>query len=180
MISACADVAYPRERCPFDPQPPLTHAMDGNSPWRALIVHPTRERAVLTRLREASIPSYLPITSDRPLIPGYVFAQFDSLDRAWIYSRSPYIVRGLEFGGHLATVTEREIAWLRQLCSAGVPLSHGEILHKGDRVRIGIGRLAGIEGELIKIGTELRLVVEFGFLGRAIHAVVTREQVRRA
>lgn len=171
---------HPRERCPLIPSTHTASATVTNSPWRALIVHPARERFVLTRLLESRISAYLPIASERPLIPGYVFAQFDSLDRAWIYSRSPYIVHGIEFGGHLAVVTEREIAWLRQLCSAGVPLSHGEILHKGDRVRIGIGRLAGIEGELIEIGNELRLVVEFGFLGRAIHAVVTREQVRRA
>lgn len=171
---------HPRERCPFIPSTHTASATVTSSPWRALIVHPARERFVLTRLLESRIPAYLPIASDRPLIPGYVFAQFDGIDRAWIYSRSPYIVRALETAGHLDTVTPQEIAWLRKLCAAGVPLSHGEILHKGDRVRIGIGRLAGIEGELVEIGNELRLVVEFGFLGRAIHAVVTREQVRRA
>lgn len=168
---AHATTTYPRERC----LTALPTRASTIAPWRALIVHPTREITTLDRLQRGGIDAYLPLVEGRPLISGYVFARFLDRFRTYTYSRSPYIVRALD-----QPVTDQEIAWLRTLCASGLPLSHGEILHTGDLVRVAVGRLAGVEGRLLTIDGQLKLIVELHMLGRAIHAAVTRDQVRRA
>lgn len=174
MQTLTVSSTYPRERCsapPFVSTQRVTVAV----PWRALIVHPTREVTALERLQHGGIDAYLPLIEGRPLISGYVFARYHASLRTYAYQRSPYIVRALE-----QPVTDHEITWLRTLCASGLALSHGEILHEGDHVRVQVGKLAGIEGRLREIDGETHLSVEIPILQRTIIVQVERDQVRRA
>jgi hypothetical protein len=108
-----------------------------------------------------------------------VFARFAPDDRAFVYSRSLFIIGGLEFGGELAIVTEQEMNWLRTLAASGATISEGEALHCGDRVRVQCGQLAGIEARLVDLDGESSLLVQFELLGRVLCAKVDRDQLRR-
>jgi transcription antitermination factor NusG len=182
---------HPRERCLITPQRNGEPAA-AYSPWRALIVQPQRELAVLSRMEYGRVDAYVPTVAgestwsdrkkktQRPLFSGYVFARFEQHDRAFVYSLSPWIVTGLEFGGELATITEQEIAHLRALVSSGLPLSQGKVLHAGDRVLVTRGPLKGVEGRLERVGDGVYVSISFTMLGRAVRAKVTPDQLRFA
>jgi len=101
-----------------------------------------------------------------PMFPGYIFARLlpgqvsDVLQAAGIVS-----VVG--FGGRYCPVEDAEIESVRRVVDSGVEVL-SESLRPGIQVRVCHGSLKGLEGVLVEVKNQRRLVVSVSLLQRAV------------
>jgi transcription antitermination factor NusG len=74
-------------------------------------------------------------------------------------------------------VAEEEIAALQAITIAGLQTEPRSYLNVGDKVRIEIGPLAGIEGILLKVKGAYQLIVLVSLLQRSVSAVIDESWV---
>jgi transcription antitermination factor NusG len=147
--------------------------------WYALRVRSRHENTVASHLRARGYESFLPLYksqrrwSDRfkeielPLFPGYVFCQFNPLNRLPILS-VPGIVHMVGVGRTPVAVDEMEIAALQAAVKSGLPRQPWPFVEIGDRVRIEHGPLRGVEGILLGFRGHQRLVLSVTLLQRSM------------
>jgi len=142
------------------------------TPWFALYTRSRFEKQVATMLERKRLPVFLPLRmevhrwQDRyqkvevPMFRGYVFVQFDpdSPERMAVM-RTAGVVRIVGFGPKDVEVPAEQIASLRRLSEQGALLHPHRFLRVGQRVKIANGALAGMEGILVRIKKQDRLVV---------------------
>jgi transcriptional antiterminator RfaH len=156
--------------------------------WFALIVKHQHEQQVRASLQwmgyEAFAPTYRVRRewSDRikdvdlPLFAGYVFCRFVFSERVKVLD-TPSVSRMVSFSGEPAPIAEEEIATLRHVIAAKLPLRPWPHLKPGDRVRIERGPLRGVEGTLLREKDSLHLVVGVEMLQRSIAVELAPEMV---
>ncbi len=149
--------------------------------WYALTVHHQHERQAERLLRSQGFDTLVPVYrsrrqwSDRvkeieaPLFSGYVFCRFDAQDRILVED-TPGVVQIVKFNGRPAPLHDWEIEEIRTMVRSGVRLSPWPYLKAGDRVLVERGPLRGLEGVLLREGTESRLGVGVELLQRSIAA----------
>ena len=151
--------------------------------WYALTVRHQHERQVERLLRMQGWETLLPVYrtrrqwSDRmkeveaPLFSGYVFCRFALREKPRVED-TPGVARIVKFRGVAAPIDDREIDDIRAMAQSGARLSPWPYLKAGDRVRVERGPLRGLEGILLRQGSEARLVVGVDLLQRSIAAEV--------
>ena len=161
------------------------------SSWFALFVRPNHEKSVSCFLAQKGIDQLLPLHrvrkrwSDRykevelPLFPGYVFGCFDPDSRVPVLN-TPGVIDIVRNGRDLAAVDSSEIQALQALMQAGVPCQPWPYLEPGQLVEIESGPLAGLNGTVISVKKELRLVLSVKLLHRSVMAELDRDWVRPA
>lgn len=187
---ACADSNLRRgpsllERC-------LQGSMEtenANRLWYALRVKSRHENAVASHLQARGFTSFLPLYrcrrrwSDRfkeielPLFPGYVFCQFNALNRFPILS-VPGTVHVVGAGKTPVPVEPTEIAAIQAAVKSGLPSEPCPFLRVGQRVRIEDGPLFGVEGILTDFKGYKRLVLSVSLLQRSVAVQVDEACVR--
>ncbi len=157
-------------------------------PWYALRVRSHYERVVATSLGQKGYEEFVPFYrarrrwSDRtkvvefPLFPGYVFCRFDPEKRLPIL-QTPGVVSVVSFGKKFVPVDETEIESIRSIVRAGREVQPWPYLRVGQRVRIRGGALDGVEGLLLKLKNETRLIVSITLLQRSVAAEVDRDSI---
>src|SRR5271154_2545633 len=154
---------------------------DPAAPWFALYTRSRFEKQVAEQLERKRLPVFLPLRmevhrwQDRyqkvevPMFRGYVFAQFpmDSAERVAVL-RTTGVVRIVGFGQTYSEVPADQIASLRRLSDQGVLLHPHLFLRIGQRVKIANGALAGMEGILVRIKKQDRLVVAVDAIRQAV------------
>jgi transcription termination/antitermination protein NusG len=161
--------------------------------WYALHTRPRHEKAVVQRLTERSVETFLPIItevhrwSDRkkkvemPLFGCYVFAKF-------IPSRADRL-RVLRVDGVLGLVgsqsegtpiPDEQIDAVRALVEGSLSWSTYPFLKIGQRVRIRSGALDGIEGILVSRNGDSTLVISVDAIQRSLAVRVEGYQVEAA
>ncbi|NOT89846.1 MAG: UpxY family transcription antiterminator [Lysobacter sp.] len=146
------------------------------------------EHLVESCLQRKSIKAYLPkhkVTrrwKDRrrvvelPLFPGYVFVQ-PSADQ---YADMRYI-RGscglVLIGNQPATMPEKDLQAVKILVGSGADLKLDMNIVVGQRVKVVSGPFAGAEGELVKVKSQERLVINAHLLGSSVSVEVGRDMV---
>jgi transcription antitermination factor NusG len=147
--------------------------------WYALRVRSRHENTVALHLQARGYESFLPVYkserrwSDRfkeielPLFPGYVFCQFNPLNRLPILS-VPGIVHVVGVGRTPVAVDETEIAALQAAVKSGLPRQPWPFLEIGRKVRIERGPLCGVEGILLSFRGHQRLVLSVTLLQRSV------------
>ncbi len=157
-------------------------------PWYVLRVRPHFERVVSLSLRQKGYEEFVPWYrvrrrwSDRvkevdfPLFPGYVFCRFDPLDRLPIL-QTPGVVGIVSFGREPAPVDECEMQAIMRVVNAQRRVEPWPFLRIGQRVRLVGGSLDGLEGYLVEIKKDRRLVVCVTLLQRAVAVTLDRERV---
>jgi transcription antitermination factor NusG len=147
--------------------------------WYALRVRSRHENTVASHLQARGYESFLPLYkstrrwSDRfkeielPLFPGYVFSQFNRLNRLPILS-IPGIVHVVGVGRTPVPVDETEIAALQAAVKSGLPRQPWPFVEIGHRVRIEHGPLRGVEGLLLGFRGHQRLVLSVTLLQRSV------------
>jgi transcription termination/antitermination protein NusG len=161
--------------------------------WYALHTRPRHERAVVQRLSERGVETFLPIVtevhrwSDRkkkvevPLFSCYVFARF-------IASRADRL-RVLRVDGVLGLVgsqsegtaiPEDQIDAIRALIDGSLSWSPYPFLKIGQRVRIRSGALDGMEGILVSRNGNQTLVISVDAIQRSLAVRVEGYQVEAA
>ena len=160
-----------------------------NYPWYALRVKSRYENTVATHLQGRGYVSLLPLYkcrrrwSDRfkeialPLFPGYVFCQFNPLNRLPILS-IPGVVHVVGVGRTAVPIDENEIAAIQAAINSGLPSQPWPFLQVGQRVRIEYGPLCGLEGILLDFKGRQRLVISVTLLQRSIAVQVDGAWVR--
>jgi transcription antitermination factor NusG len=147
--------------------------------WYALRVRPRFEKVVASALLLKGYEGFLPLYirrsrwSDRiksvefPLFSGYLFCRFDVNKRLPILV-TPGVIQIVGIGKSPHPVDDCEIAALQSIVVSGLQVEPRSYLNIGQRVRIELGPLAGIEGILTSTKGSSRLVVSVTLLQRSV------------
>jgi transcription antitermination factor NusG len=147
--------------------------------WYAIHVRSRHEKQVAATLKGKGIEAYLPLYrsrqqwSDRikevelPLFAGYVFSQFDPQNQLPIL-QSPGVVRIVSFGKELAPVDPRELDQVERILQSGLLVAPWPFLKVGDHVTLKHGPLKGLEGVILNVKGNYRLVVSVSLLQRSV------------
>jgi transcription antitermination factor NusG len=110
-----------------------------------------------------------------PLFPSYLFVRIDGQERIRVL-QLPGVVSIVSSGRQIAPISDDYIMALRGGLLAHRIEPHANI-EVGDRVRITIGPMAGMEGILIRHKNELRVVLRLEMIGRSVAVEVGAEQI---
>ncbi len=159
----------------------LLRAGDSTEPWYAVYTRSRFEKQVAEQLERKRLPVFLPLRmevhrwQDRyqkvevPMFRGYLFAQFapETAERTAIL-RTAGVVRIVGFGQKDAEVPGEQISALRRLAEEGTLLHPHRYLRIGQRVKVASGALAGMEGILVRIKRQDRLVIAVDAIRQAV------------
>lgn len=163
--------------------------MQVSYPWFAIKVKSRHEKQVAAALRGKGYNEFLPLYrhpyrtaervryADLPLFPTYVFGRFDPSYRLPILT-IPGVFSIVGIGNVPLPVDEAEIRGIQALTEARLAVTPWPFTEVGDRVWIEFGPLAGIEGTLVRLKNECRLVISVTLLRRSVSVEVDRECVR--
>jgi len=162
-------------------------ACDGDN-WHALYVYHQHEKAVAQNLDSRGFEAFVPLFEsvrkwkDRtrqlllPLFPCYVFLH-GGLQRKSTVLSIPGVCSVVSAGGAPAVIPGAEIDSIRKTVENGAAVEPHPYLRCGDRVRIKSGRLADIEGILVRQKNSLRLILSAELLERSISVEVDADNV---
>jgi len=147
--------------------------------WYALQVRSRKESYVASQISghgfEVLLPTYKSIRkwSDRvkeleqPLFPGYLFCRFDFQSRRSIVT-TPGVLQVVGYGRTAIPVSDQEIQALQLAVSSDVPKQSWPYLEVGQRVRVSYGPLTGLEGILVSVKGNHRVVLSVTLLQRSV------------
>jgi transcription antitermination factor NusG len=154
-------------------------AFSNQYPWFALQVRPQYEKIVESCLRGKGYEVLLPLYrcrkrwSDRvkvlelPLFPTYLFCRFDINMRLPVLSTSG-VCRAVGIGKTPYPVDDNEMAAIQAVVDSGLGVLPCPYFQPGQKIRIELGPLAGVEGSLICFRGRSRMVVSVSLLQRAV------------
>jgi len=158
-------------------------------PWFALRVKSRSEKIVSTIARHKGFEEFLPLYQSRrrwsdrfksvelPLFPGYVFCRLNPEFRLPLLT-IPGVMSFVGIGKVPVPIEDAEIAAIRATAGAGLAAEPYPFLEVGHRVRLAEGPLAGLEGLLVEVRKQQRLVVSVSMLKRSIAVEIDRHWVR--
>jgi transcription antitermination factor NusG len=161
---------------------------DQEARWFALKVRSCHENTASLALKSRGFTEFMPTCSvrrrwsdrfkdiDVPLFPGYVFCRFNPKNKLPVLNL-PGVTGVVSFGQGPHPLDESEIDRIRTLVESGLPVQPWPYLHVGERVRIGSGALSGLEGVLVQVKNEFRLVVSLNLLQRSVAVEVDSDRV---
>jgi transcription antitermination factor NusG len=157
--------------------------------WYAVRVRSNAEKLVHAALVGKQYESFLPTYrtrrrwSDRikeldaPLFPGYAFCRFDATKRLPILT-TPGVVSIISSSRGPIEVDPRELASVRSMVLSGVLLGPWPFLREGQFVSVERGPLAGVEGFVVSVKNQYRLVVSVSLLQRSVAVEIDRDWVK--
>ncbi|TXI48908.1 MAG: UpxY family transcription antiterminator [Lysobacter sp.] len=153
------------------------------APWLVLRTRSRHESAVEQSLRQKQIRAYLPKRKvvrrsrgqkrvvELPLFPGYVFVQPDPNQ----YENMRYI-RGscglILCGNRPATMPENDLQAVKIIVESGAEIAVDQALIPGRRVKVISGPFAGAMGELIRVKSGERLIINAHLLSSSLSVEV--------
>lgn len=130
--------------------------------WYALYTKSRNEKKVVARLTDRGYECYLPLQktlrkwSDRkklvevPLINSYVFVRI-VLSQRFDVLQDPGAVFFINFERLPAPVADRDIEYLKRILGEGYEVEAvQEAIEVGEKVKVVVGQLMGMEGELVE------------------------------
>ncbi len=153
--------------------------------WYAIRVKSNRERVTADALRgkglEALLPAYRECgkgnpSREYPLFPGYLFCRFDARQRLPVLT-VPGVVHIVGFGSVPHPIDPIEMASVKALIQARLPVRRYPFPPVGDKIAIQAGPLRGAEGVILAHRGEDKLVVSVSLLQRSIAVAVEREWI---
>ena len=148
-------------------------------PWFAVQTRTRYENFAAKQLTGRGYDVFLPFYhckrrwSDRmqefevPLFPGYLFCRFNLQDRLPILT-TPGVIQIVGIGKTPIPVDEEEIIALQTAVRNGIPRHPWPFLKVGQRVRVEVGPLCGLEGVLLNLKGRYRLVLSVSLLQRSV------------
>jgi transcription antitermination factor NusG len=158
-------------------------------PWFALRLRSNSERIASAHLRQRGYQEFAPSYKvekrwsdrikqiDQFLFPGYLFCRFDPNDRLPVLS-APGVVEVVGFGKLPQHIPEAEIERVRRMVNSGLLVTPYPYVQVGQAVLIERGPLGGVEGILVEVKGNARLVVSVNLLRRSVSAEVDRHSIR--
>ncbi len=158
--------------------------------WYAVYTRSNFERKVVTELAARQMETYLPSVpevhqwKDRkkvvevPVFPGYVFARFvDSAAARQAILHTPGTVRILGHSGMIESVPDEEIEPIRKLLQSNNRCFAHPFLREGAWVRVKRGPLKNLEGLLVRVKNQSRLVLSIALLSQAVATEIDWQDV---
>jgi transcription antitermination factor NusG len=157
-------------------------------PWLVLRTKSRQENIVESCLEQKQIKTFLPRHNvvrrwkDRrtvlqvPLFPGYVFVQprVDQYENMRCIRGSC----GLVFAGSKpAEMPEKDLEAVKILVRSGVALTVNPKLIPGQRIKVISGPFIGVQGELIRVKSQERLVINAHLLGSSVSVEVDLDKI---
>lgn len=159
-------------------------------PWFAVVIRSNQANVAATALQRLGYEQFLPTRtvrrqwSDRikviqePLFPGYLFCRFDPQNRLPVLT-APGVISIVSVGKMLLPVDDGEIETIRTLLNSRSPVYPHPYLKAGQRVRIEGGALSGVEGLLIAVRSECRVIASITILQRSVSVEIDPARLRR-
>jgi transcription antitermination factor NusG len=156
--------------------------------WYAIQVKPRYEKHVSQVLQQKGYEEFLPLYQARrrwkyrtklidfPLFPGYLFCRFDVSDRLPVLT-TPGVLHLIGAGKTPLPVGDQEIVALRTVLRAKLPVEPWPYLRTGQRVRIEVGPLRGLEGIVQAVKNDCRLILSVTLLQRSVAVDISSDWV---
>jgi len=112
-----------------------------------------------------------------PLFPGYLFCRFDPQNRLPVLM-APGVISIVRSGKTLLPVDGHEIETIRSLLNSRAPLAPHPYLRAGHHVRIEGGALDGVEGLLLAVRSEYRVIASLTILQRSVSVEIDPARLR--
>ncbi len=167
----------------------LEERSDSVQPWFALRVKSRAEKMVAMIARNKGFEEFVPVYQSRrrwsdrfksvelPLFPGYVFCRLNPEFRLPLLT-IPGVMSFVGIGKIPVPIADGEIAAIQTAIGAGLTAEPYPFLEVGQRVRLAEGPLAGLEGLLVEVRKQQRLVVSVSMLKRSVAVEIDRFWVR--
>ena len=161
---------------------------DPSQRWFALRVKTGHEKPVSAGVGSKGFEHFLPLHqhrrrwSDRmkstevPLFPGYLFCRLN-VERRIALLTIPGVMHFVGMGKVPIPIPDSEVEGIQTALRAGRFAEPWPFLQVGQRVRLECGPLAGLEGLLINIRDEHRIVVSVNLLRRSLAVEIERDWV---
>lgn len=161
---------------------------DQRHAWYAIRVRSNHERTTSDILAGKGFPTFFPRYQghrfpsassrliDIPLFPGYIFARFDAQDRLPVLM-TPGLVSIVGFGKMPAPLAEADIQAIQRMVDSGLRVQPWPFLQVGQRVCVHAGPLVGLEGLVLSLRKDCRLIISIHLLQRSVAAEIDRNWV---
>jgi transcription antitermination factor NusG len=173
---------------PIHPEDLFDRSTEIEGNWWAIYTMARQEKSLARDLHAAGLAYFLPlikttkvyrrsrVTRQVPFFPGYVFLFGSADDRVWSLSTNRV--------SRILPVTDpedfrAELSQLDRLIKTGEPITAENQLSPGDRVRIKVGPLTGVEGVVIRSRSSMRLLVSVHFLQQGASIAVTEDMLEQ-
>jgi len=169
----------------------ITEAIANPTPslhWYAIHTRSRHEKAIVARLASQATETFLPLHRSRhtwkngvhaevdaPLFPCYLFARISIQDRLRLL-QTPGVLGFAATSTRPTAIPNEEIALLRTATEKLKAEPH-PYLTLGDRVRIVVGPLAGMEGVLTRRKQAYRVVLSIEAIMRSIAVEVSEFEI---
>ena len=147
--------------------------------WIEVYTKSRHEKVVIQELENKNIEAYCPIFkekrqwSDRkrwvefPLFRSYVFAKIELKNSLYIL-QAMGVHHIIKFKGNISIIPDEIIQNIKNMIDGGFRLEQVEYFVKGDEVIVVDGPLKGMEGIVVKIKNENKLVLKVAAIQQAI------------
>jgi transcription antitermination factor NusG len=157
-------------------------------PWLVLRTRSHHENIVERSLQQKAITAFLPrhrvvhrrkdrrVTLEMPLFPGYVFVQprIDQFENIrYVRGSCGFVVQG----DKPAEMPEKELAAVRILVGSGAELAVNPKLIPGQKVEVIAGPFMGVQGELIRVKSQDRLVINAYLVSSSVSVEVDADKI---
>ena len=158
--------------------------------WYAVYTKTNGEKKILKNLQNENIECYLPLSkklkqwSDRkkwveePFFRNYLFVKVGRQEFFNVLS-IPGVVSYVSFGGQPQRIPSEQISNIKKLIEQQereVVLSR-ENIEKGQNAEVLIGPFKGLQGEVVKIYGNYRIVIRIEALGCSIYANISKNEI---
>lgn len=169
--------------------PVTTQNASSTLSWFAVRVKSNFERTVSACLSGKGLEEFLPTYRTRrqwtdrtkeieqPLFSGYLFSRFEPRNSMSVLT-TPGVVGIVSAAKNLLPVADLEIEAIRTIVRSGLLAGPWPFLQVGQRVELVRGPLAGLEGILVKVKNQHRLVVSVTLLQRSISTEIDGDWVK--
>jgi transcriptional antiterminator RfaH len=159
--------------------------------WYAIYTRPRAEKQVFDRLTEMNVEVFLPLQktyrvwSDRkklvmkPLLTSYIFVKTAGRERGEIIKTNG-AVKYISFEGSPVSIPENQINNLRLIVNSDAEIEvTKEQFDPGDKVEVMHGSLTGLTGELIKTGSQNRVIIRIDKLDQNLILKIPKAFLRK-
>lgn len=159
--------------------------------WYAIYTKPNAEKKILTYLEEQEIECYLPLKkslrkwSDRkkwieePFFRCYIFVKVSHVEFFKVLE-IPGTVKYVSFGKQPQTIPDNQIQSIKILVEQEereIFLSH-ETIEKGKNAEVLFGPFKGMQGEVVQIQGNSRIVLRIDALGCNLYANIMKDEIK--
>ena len=147
--------------------------------WIAVYTKSRHEKVVIQNLENKNIEAYCPIFKERrqwsdrkrwvefPLFRSYVFAKIELKNSIYIL-QTMGVHHIIKFQGNISIIPDEIIQNIKSMIDGGFTVEQVEYFVKGDEVIVVDGPLKGMDGIVVKIKNENKLVLKIEAIQQAI------------